>query len=130
MAGNLVVDVIKDFGIFEESANRYGQLAEVAFGGNTTKTYLTVRRWANQTDGTTRIDKGYTFSTPEGPAELAKCIINGGFGTTKEYLDTLSNRDDFRKALNSVLNNEDDEFYDKESGTVDDDFYDPRTLFE
>ena len=52
--------------------------------------------------------KGYTFSTPEGPGELAIGLIKAGFGDTKEILRAVRSREDFLEAANNINNDEDD----------------------
>ena len=52
--------------------------------------------------------KGYTFSTPEGPGELAIGLIKAGFGDTKEVLRAVRSREDFLEAANNINNDEDD----------------------
>lgn len=52
--------------------------------------------------------KGYTFSTPEGPGELAVGLIKAGFGDTKEILRAVRSREDFLEAANNINNDEDD----------------------
>ena len=52
--------------------------------------------------------KGYTFSTPEGPGELAIGLIKAGFGDTKEILRAVRSREDFFEAANNINNDEDD----------------------
>ena len=52
--------------------------------------------------------KGYTFSTPEGPGELAIGLIKAGFGDTKEILRAVRSREDFLEAANNIINDEDD----------------------
>ena len=71
--------------------------------------------------------KGYTFSTPEGPGELACTLLKLGHANTKDVIMSIKDRDDFRKSLNSVLG-KDDEAYDESAGTLEDDFYDPREV--
>ena len=46
--------------------------------------------------------KGYTFSTPEGPGELAVGLIKAGFGETKEILKAVRERDDFLEAVHTI----------------------------
>lgn len=50
-----------------------------------------------------------------------------GYGNTKEVLDILQERNDFRKSLNSVLG-KGDELFDESTGTLEDDYYDPKSL--
>ena len=54
--------------------------------------------------------KGYTFSTPEGPGELAIGLIKAGFGDTKEILRAVRSREDFLEAANNINNDEGDIF--------------------
>ena len=65
--------------------------------------------------------------TEDGPSELAKTLLDLGYGNTREILQTLNQREDFRKSLNSVLG-KDDELFDAEVGTLEDDYYDPKDL--
>jgi hypothetical protein len=54
-------------------------------------------------------------------------MIDLGYGNTKEIIQHLQTRHDFRKSLNSILG-KDDELFDEEEGTLEDDFYDPKSL--
>lgn len=65
--------------------------------------------------------------TEEGPSELTKVLLNLGFGNTREVIGIIKNREDFRKSLNSELG-PNDEMYDESVGTLEDDFYDPKSL--
>ena len=51
--------------------------------------------------------KGYSFSTPEGPGELVKGMIEAGFGDTKEILKAVVKRDDFKQAVETFDQEED-----------------------
>lgn len=113
---------------FEEKGNQFGAVREVQWG-NSDKTYLEVRKWRNAPDGSEQATKGYTFMTEEGPSELTKTLLSLGFGNTREVLGIINEREDFRKSLNSVLG-KDDELFDESSGTLEEDFYDPKSLLE
>ena len=65
--------------------------------------------------------------TEEGPANAINAFIDLGYGNTKDILTHLQTRVDFRKSLNSVLG-KGDELFDEEVGTLEDDFYDPKSL--
>lgn len=52
--------------------------------------------------------KGYTFSTPEGPGELAIGLIKAGFGDTKEILRAARTRDDFLEAAKTINDDPDE----------------------
>ena len=121
-----IVDHI-DF-VFEEQGNQFSALRKVAWGDSPDeKAKLEVRRWMNDAKGQTLAAKGLTFLTEEGPGELACTLLKLGHANTKDVLISIKDRDDFRKSLNSVLG-KDDEAYDESSGTLEDDFYDPREV--
>lgn len=112
--------------IFEEKGNQFGAFRKIQWGSND-KSYLEIRKWRNTPDGGEQASKGYSFMTEEGPGELAKTLLDMGYGNTKEMLSVLSVRNDFRKSLNSVLGKE-DELFDSSVGTLEDDYYDPKDL--
>lgn len=111
---------------FEEKGNQFGAVRKVQWG-NSDKSYLEVRKWRNSPDGSEQAAKGYTFMTEEGPSELAKVLLNLGYGNTREVIDIVKEREDFRKSLNSSLG-PNDEMYDESTGTLEDDYYDPKSL--
>lgn len=113
---------------FEEKGNQFGAVRKVQWG-DSDKSYLDIRKWRNAPDGTEQAAKGYTFMTEEGPSELTKVLLNLGFGNTREVIGIIKNREDFRKSLNSELGSN-DEMYDESVGTLEDDFYDPKSLLE
>lgn len=53
--------------------------------------------------------KGYAFSTPEGPGELAVGLIEAGFGETKKILRAVSKREDFVESVNTINEDTDDD---------------------
>ena len=112
--------------IFEEKGNQFGAFREVQWG-DSDKSYLEVRKWRNNPDGSEQAAKGYTFMTEEGPSELAKVLLNMGYANTREALEILNKRENFRKSLNSVLG-KDDELFDAEAGTLEDDYFDPKSF--
>ena len=109
----------------EEQGNQFTALRKIRWG-DSDKEYLELRRWRN-TPGGEQAAKGCTFMTDEGPANLINALIELGYGNTKEVLGKLSDRTDFRKSLNSLLG-KDDELYDDNVGTLEDDYYDPKSL--
>lgn len=110
----------------EEQGNQFTALRKIRWG-DSDKEYLELRRWRNTPDGGEQAAKGCTFMTDEGPANLINALIELGYGNTKEVLGKLSDRPDFRKSLNSLLG-KDDELYDDNVGTLEDDYYDPKSL--
>lgn len=111
---------------FEEKGNQFGAVRKVQWG-DSDKSYLEVRKWRNSPDGSEQAAKGYTFMTEEGPSELAKVLLTLGYGNTREVIDIVKEREDFRKSLNSSLG-PNDEMYDESTGTLEDDYYDPKSL--
>lgn len=114
--------------IVEEQGNQFTALRKIRWG-DSDKDYLELRRWRNTPDGGEQAAKGVTFMTDEGPANTINALIELGYGNTREILSKLEERHDFRKSLNSVLG-KDDELFDEEVGTLEDDFYDPRSLVQ
>lgn len=112
--------------VFEELGNQFGAIRKIQWGDND-KQFYEVRRWFNSPDGVEKAAKGYTFLTEEGPDELTKGLLELGFGNTREVLNILNNRPDFRKSLNSVLGNE-DALFDQDAGTLEDDYFDPKSF--
>ena len=110
----------------EEQGNQFTALRKVRWG-DSDEEYLEIRRWRNTPDGGEQAAKGVTFMTEEGPSELINTLLDLGYGNTKEVIQHLSTRVDFRKSLNSVLG-KDDELFDKNEGTLEDDYYDPKSL--
>ena len=110
---------------FEEQGNQFGAIRKIKWG-DSDKVYTEIRKWRNA-NGVETASKGYTFITEEGPSELAKGLLDLGYGNNKQVLDILKNRDDFRKSLNTVLG-KDDELFDESVGTLEDDYYDPKDL--
>ena len=111
---------------FEEKGNQFGAVRKVQWG-DSDKNYLEVRKWRNSPDGSEQAAKGYTFMTEEGPSELAKVLLTLGYGNTREVIDIVKEREDFRKSLNSSLGTN-DEMYDESAGTLEDDYYDLKSL--
>lgn len=88
--------------VFEERGNQFSRFAKVSWG-DSDKEYTEVRRYTMNENNEEIPLKGMTFLTPEGPKELAKAIIKTGHGETEEYLEVLSEREDFSKALNTIV---------------------------
>ena len=118
--------IFKDYDIpFDEKGSTCGvvRLAQWVKPGKTadeTKAKIEIRKTYFQ-NGEEKIGKGYTFSTPEGPGDLAVGLIKAGFGDTKSILRAVRTRDDFLEAATTI--NEDDE------GSDDGEMFDMRDLF-
>lgn len=83
---------------------------------------LELRKWRVQSDGSERPDRGFAFLTPEGPHELARILVSEGFGNTKDILNELRVREDFKDAVEHI-NDDNDSIGDGE-------YFDMRTLLE
>ena len=118
--------VFKDYDIpFDEKGSTCGVVREVQWLKEGTepdpeKAKIEIRKVYIQS-GQDKVGKGYTFSTPEGPGELAVGLIKAGFGDTKEILRAVRSRDDFLEAATHI--NEDDE------GSDTGEMFDMRDLF-
>lgn len=88
------------------------------------KARLELRKWRVK-DGEERADKGCSFLTDEGPGELSKVLIRHGYGDTKEVLQELSKRDDFKDAVEHFNESLDDtnsgEYFDMRNLLLDQD---------
>ena len=115
-----------DFTI-EESQNFFTAFRKASWGNSSP--HYEIRRWKNMPDGSEQANKGVTFLTEEGPTELVNTLVGIGFGDTKIILDSLKEREDFRRCLNTVLG-KDDPNYDQQAGTVEDQFFDPKELLQ
>lgn len=118
-SGSVYYHVFKDFEIpFDEKGSTYGsvRLAQWVKNGDEPdedKAKVEIRKIYTN-GGEEKTGKGYTFSTPEGPSELAEGLVKAGFGNTKNILRELRERDDFLESANTI--NED--FVDDGSGEM------------
>ena len=84
------------------------------------KAKLELRKWRISPEGEERADKGFSFLTEEGPHELAKVLVNNGYGHTKDILLGLKSRDDFKESVEHL--------YDKEDISSDGEYFDMRSV--
>ena len=104
---NAEYHVFKDYNIvFDESKNKFGTLRLVQWVKQGTepdisKAKLEIRKIVSGSEGE-QVAKGYTFSTEEGPHELAESLVDVGFGNTKNILRSLTKREDFMDAVNNL----------------------------
>ena len=112
--------------VIDERGNTVVMLRRVAWGDRDFGR-PEVRKW-HLSEGKERADKGVTFLTDDGPANLAKMLIRKGFGDTKEYLEVLQEREDFENSLIDVIGiKKYKAAKEKESNEV---FYDPREVLK
>lgn len=106
--------VFKDYGItFDEKGSTWGSIRKVQWltegkEPDESKAKIEIRKFTQTTEGE-RMMKGYTFSTPEGPGELAIGLIQCGFGETKQILRTVRERDDFLEAAKTINDDDDND---------------------
>lgn len=107
--------------VFDEKGNTFLSMRKLCWGENpdTDKAKFDMRKWYVNADGEESPHKGFSFLTEDGPDNLAKVLINNGFGHTKEILNGIKDRDDFQIELNNVMGPDSDHF-DKD---VKDDLY-------
>ena len=104
---DLKYEVFKDYNIpLDEKGSSVGVVRLVQWHSSDkeadeSKAKLEIRKISVNSDGET-LRKGYTFSTPEGPHELVKGLIDVGFGDTKEILRSVRKRDDFLEAAKTI----------------------------
>lgn len=111
--GNLSYHVFKDYDItFDEKGTTCGSVRLVQWvkdGNEPDESKAKIELRKLYTSGAEeKTGKGYTFSTLEGPGELAIGLIKAGFGDTKEILKTVRERDDFIEAATSINDDPDD----------------------
>lgn len=99
--------------IFDEKGSQFCALRKVQWGSegmepDSDKAKLELRKWISIPEGKDRPGKGMSFLTEEGPHELAKVLVDNGFGKTKDILLSLKNRDDFKESVNGLYDEEDE----------------------
>lgn len=77
-----------------------------------------IRKYYGSADGE-KMNKGVSFLTDEGPHELARILLEEGYGDTGECLKVLKQRCDFKQAIYFA--------YDEEQ-EPEGEFFDPRSL--
>lgn len=110
--------------IFDERGSaflslRRVQWCEVGVEPDREKSKLEIRRWRITSEGE-RPDKGVAFLTEDGPHELAKTLVNLGYGDTKDLLLELKKRDNFKESVEHL--------FDKEEESSDGEYFDMRTI--
>lgn len=105
---------------FDERGETFLALRKIQWGvgqdeeGDPSKAKLEIRKW-NMRNGKEMANKGTAFLTEEGPNELTKLLLSKGYGGTKENLQILSKREDFRDAVTNLFSEEpsdDGEYFD------------------
>jgi len=106
--------VFEDYNMpFDESNNTYGAIRKVQWlkegqEKDESKAKIEIRKMKSTPEGEIAL-KGYTFSTPEGPSDLAINLIKLGYGDTKEILRAVRVRDNFLDAAKTINEDNDDQ---------------------
>lgn len=85
--------------VVDSKSNSVILLRKLAWGEGAEK--LELRKWVIDINKETPL-KGVTFLTEEGPHNLVTILLQNGFGRTKNVLEVLSIRDDFKSSLESL----------------------------
>lgn len=90
--------------VFDERGSSFCALRKVQWAKDGTeadpeKGKLEVRRWMVNSEGMETPYKGMTFLTEDGPHNLAHVLVSMGYGDTKEILNDLRKRDNFKEAV-------------------------------
>lgn len=105
--------------VFDEKGNTFLALRKVQWGGKG-DFKLDLRKWYINSNGEETVGKGVSFLTEEGPHELAKVLVDNGFGHTGEILQGIYHREDFEQCLENLRNGVDI------MGDNNEDYYDPK----
>lgn len=86
--------------VVDSKGNSVILLRKLAWGENG-KEKLELRKWVIDIAKETPL-KGVTFLTEEGPHNLVTVLLQKGYGHTKNILETISLRNDFKDSLESL----------------------------
>lgn len=112
---------------FDEKGNAFLALRKLTWGDNDT-VKLDIRKWYTNSSGTETLGKGVSFLTEDGPHELARVLLENGYGNTMEVLNSIKDRADFKSSLVNVLGKNSKELEDLEMGGVEEEYYDPKEI--
>ena len=110
--------------VFDEKGNSMLALRKIKWG-DSDSVKLDLRKWYNGKDGET-VGKGFSFLTEEGPHELAKVLVENGYGYTKDIVNALKSRKDFKQVMENVASDIDISNLEIEDDTTD--YYDPKDI--
>ena len=110
--------------VFDEKGNSMLALRKIKWG-DSDSVKLDLRKWYNGKDGET-VGKGFSFLTEEGPHELAKVLVEKGYGYTKDIVNALKSRKDFKQVMENVASDIDISNLEIEDDTTD--YYDPKDI--
>ena len=132
---NLEIDPSLDVVFDEGSGNSFLAMRKLRWDENSSFK-IDLRKWFTNSDGEEIAGKGFSFITEDGPNNLVNCLIDNGFGDTRDIIEKVSTRDDFVDALVTSATALDalglDELKDKVKKAAEsseaESFYDPKEL--
>ena len=132
---NLEIDPSLDVVFDEGSGNSFLAMRKLRWDENSSFK-IDLRKWFTNSDGEEIAGKGFSFITEDGPNNLVNCLIDNGFGDTRDIIEKVSTRDDFVDALATSAAALDalglDELKDKVKKAAEssetESFYDPKEL--
>lgn len=117
--------------VFDEKGNTFLALRKISWG-DSDKPKLDLRKWYVSKEGEETVGKGFSFLTEDGPNELTNILTQCGFGETKTIIDNIKDREDFESSLLKSLGKEklEELGIEIDEDVADEDYYDPRAIFE
>lgn len=117
--------------VLEEKGNTFIAMRKIAWG-EAEEGKIDIRKWFSQDEGDTP-GKGVTL-TDEGCDELTVALIKEGFGDTKEIIDELKTREDFKSICGGIPDIIEDDGLDEldldlELEEDGEDLFDPEAIF-
>ena len=95
---NLEIDPSLDVVFDEGSGNSFLAMRKLRWDENSSFK-IDLRKWFTNSDGEEIAGKGFSFITEDGPNNLVNCLIDNGFGDTRDIIEKVSTRDDFVDTL-------------------------------
>lgn len=96
--------------IFDEKGSKILAMRRIQWGKegfepDPSKAKLELRKWIVTEEGE-MANKGFAFLTEEGPHNLAEMLVRHNYGKTKNILKSLSKREDFKTAIETINDGE------------------------
>lgn len=92
--------------IFDEKGNTFLALRKIWWGEKTedSEPKLDLRKWYTTPNGE-KVGKGFSFITEDGPHELARVLLENGYGNTEQVIEAIKDREDFMTSLVKIIGN-------------------------
>lgn len=85
-------------------SNRFIAMRNICWN-NSGNYKLDIRHWYTDSNGKENPGKGFSFTTENGPDNLAIALVKNYYGDTEQILEAIKDRDDFESALESIRGN-------------------------